>query len=146
MPAIQVFDFGCPKVITGIARETISGGQFVYSSGATGVVDSTYANFVSSDIKLAVASDGVSCNGIALNTATSGNKVSFAVDGVFIQACSGSVFGGYKVTAGTNFAIQNVGSQAVPASAEDASMAGKSLGRALTAGASGGYAVFQLIL
>jgi len=142
----QILDFGCPKVITGKARETISGGQFVFSSGVTGVVTSDTATFVSSDIMLALAADGVAFNGIALNTATSGGNVAFAVDGVFIVPCNGSVFGGYKVTAGAAHGIQNVGSTVVPASAEDASMAGKSIGRALTQGASGGYAVAILSL
>ncbi|MHA1690096.1 MAG: hypothetical protein ACTSU7_00530 [Candidatus Heimdallarchaeaceae archaeon] len=141
----QITDYGNPANLTGVARETISGGQIVGVSGATGKVSSGLSSFSSSDIEFCVCDDSENAVGIALNTVTSGNVLAVATNGVFILPCAGSVFAGriVKAVASTD-AVANLGSQAVPANAEDASIAGNIFGRALTAGASGGFAVVQI--
>jgi len=139
---VQVSDFGNPKVVTGGAREVISGGQFVSASGATGVVSSGASSFLETDITFYVSDDAESFVGIALQNTASGAKVAIAMDGAMIVPCTGSVFAGRIVkSVASEDAVANLGSQIVPADAEDASIAGNIAGRALTAGASGGFAV-----
>ena len=142
---VQANDFGNPKVLTGTAREIISGGQFVGVSGATGVVSSGLSSYVNSDVAFYVATTAENVVGMAMNTVASGAALGVLVDGVVLAKCGGSVFAGYlleKIAA--DDAVQNLGSQAIPASAEDASIAGKSIGRAYTAGASGGFALVRI--
>ena len=141
---VQVSDFGNPRSFTGVARETISGGQFVGASGATARVSSGADSLVSTDIGLIVAQGGSNFVGVALDTVTSGNLLSVAVDGIFITDVDGSVFAGYLVKHAGGDAIQNLGSQAVPADAEGPGIAGNICGRALTEGASGGFAVVYM--
>lgn len=139
---VQVSDFGNPKVVTGVAREVISGGQFVGASGATGVVSSGTSSFLESDITFYVCDDSENFVGIALETVASGIRVGIAMDGALIVPCTGSVFAGRIVKAvASEDAVANLGSQVVPADAQDASIAGNIAGRSLTAGASGGFAV-----
>lgn len=130
--AVQLNDFGQPRVLTGFAREAVSGGQYVTGSTATDVVSSGASSFLSEDLKFSVAGSGTAVNGLALKTVASGAAFPLAVEGVFIMPCNGAV------TAGANVAAE--GSNAVATSAT----AGQSIGRALTAGASGGFAVVHL--
>lgn len=127
--AVQLLDFGNPKVITGVARETISGGQLVFTSGATGVVSSGADSFATSDIKFATGASGTAFTGVALNTATSGNLVAVAVEGVFLLDCITAVANGEMISAG--------GGDSVAATAA----AGQNIGRVLGAGASGGFCI-----
>ena len=138
---VQLSDFGNPRTITGYAREVISGGQLVGVSGTTGVVSSGADSFVSSDIAFIVGQGGSNFTGIAMNTVVSGAAVSVAVDGMHILRCVGSVFAGMKVYHNGADAVLNLGSTAVPADGQSAAMAGLSIGRALTEGASGGFCV-----
>ena len=81
----------------------------------------------------------------ALVATASGAIVSVATDGVVLASCAGSVFAGRLVKAvASSDAIENLGSQVIPASAEDSSIAGNIAGRAYTAGASGGFAVVHI--
>jgi len=142
---VQSNDFGNPKVLTGTAREVISGGQFVGVSGATGVVSSGLSSYASSDIAFYVADAAENVVGVALNTVASGADLGVAVDGVILAKCGGSVFAGYLLEKlAADDAVQNLGSQVIPASAEDSSIAGKTIGRAYTAGASGGFALVRI--
>lgn len=144
--AVQLYDYGNPRVISVSARETISGGQFVGASGTTAVVSSGTSSFAVTDIQGVVAQGGSNFIGVALSTVTSGLVLPVAIDGAFIVRCDGSVFAGQVVKHAGNDAVQNLGSQVIPASAEDSSMAGNACGRALTAGASGGFCVAHLRL
>jgi hypothetical protein len=142
---VQVSDFGNPWVIQGIARETISGGQFVGVSGATGVVGSQLASYTIGDVEFVVLNDPENAVGVALETVTSGNALGVANNGQFLVRCAGSVFAGRLVKAESGLdAVTNLGSQVVPANAEDASIAGNIFGRAHTAGASGGFALVHI--
>jgi len=142
---VQSNDFGNPKVLTGVAREAITGGQFLGVSGATGVVSSGLSSYTNSDVAFYVADTAANVVGVALNSASSGANVSAAVDGVILAKCGGSVFAGYLLEKlAADDAVQNLGSQVVPANAQDASIAGKAIGRAYTAGASGGFALVRI--
>lgn len=131
--AVQVYDFGNPKVITGYAREVISGGQFVCGSTAAGVVTSGLASFAQSDLAFFVAASGNVVNGIALNTAASGALVSVALDGVFIVTSAGTVLPGAGIACN--------GGDAVLTNAQ----ANGQIGRALTAAGSEGFTVANLV-
>lgn len=144
--AVQVHDFGQPKVISGKAREVISGGQLVFTSGTTGVVSSGLDTFAIGDIQFAAQASGAQFTGIALETVASGATVPVAVEGVFIMDCIGSVYAGEPIWTTGDDSIENLGSLALPASAEDGGMAERKIGRAITAGASGGYAVAYISL
>ena len=142
---VQSSDFGNPKVIQGEAMEIISGGQFVGVSGATGVVTSGLASYVNADVKFIICDDSENFVGLALEDVASGAPLGVTNDGLYLVACTGSVFAGRLVKAvASEDAVANLGSQVVPANAEDASIAGNNGGRALTAGASGGFALVHI--
>jgi len=130
--AVQVNDFGNPKVISAYAREVISGGQFVTGSTAAGVVSSGTSSFDTSDVKVYVNGSGAAFTGIALNNAASGALVTVAVEGVFLLEARGTVLGGNLLgTAG--------GDSVTLAAAFD-----HIAGRAITGATSGLYLVAHL--
>ncbi len=142
---VQIYDFGNPRVITGKAIETISGGQFVGCSGATGIVGSQTSSFVNTDVEFVVCDDAENFVGVAIGTATSGNKLAVAIDAAILSAVAGSILAGRLIEAVSGAdAVTTLGSQAVPTSEIDASIAGKIGGRAFTAGASGGFALIHI--
>ena len=143
--AQQVHDFGVPFIITGRAREIISGGHLVMASGAESVVSSGLVSFAGgSDLQFSAAASGAKFNGVALNNVASGGLLQVAKAGVFILPCDGSVLAGEPVECLGREAVQTIGSLAIPAAAFDAGMASRRIGRALTAGASGGFAVIDI--
>lgn len=97
--AVQVNDFGNPVVITAIAREIISGGQFVFASGASNVVSSGASSLLANEIVVATGASGASFTGIALATAGSNTYVPVAMRGIFIVPSRTAVSGGLKVAA-----------------------------------------------
>jgi hypothetical protein len=99
-------DGGTPRIITGYAKEVISGGQLLGASGAAGVVSSGLSSFASSDIELfhiVDVTDGASSPnfvGVALQTVASGAPLSFATRGSFLLQVSGAnVLAGHKIAA-----------------------------------------------
>lgn len=130
--AVPIFDAGVPKTITGYASNIISGGVFVFASGASGVVSSGADTFVSSDLLFSSPASGGQFTGVAMNTAASGGLVTVAIDGVFIVPCNGTIVAGALVTCDGNNAILPLGSETLAGYSF-----GKAIGRALTAGASG---------
>jgi len=141
---VQVGDFGNSRVLNGTAREIISGGQVVGVSGTTGVVTSGASSYATDDVKFYINDDAEVAVGNALTDAASGASVGVLVDGLVLMSCTGSVFAGRKVQAADGTGVQNLGSQVIPADAEDASIAGNIFGRAYTAGASGGFALIHI--
>ena len=130
--AVQVGDFGNPSVLSGKAKEVISGGQFVFASGATGVVGSGADTFATGDVQFATGASGANFTGIALSTQASGALVPVAVDGLHIVSAAGTIIGGQNVVcAGADSVLAGV-------------TAGQVIGRAVTAGASGGFCVVQI--
>ena len=140
---VQASDFGNPRVLTGEAMEAISAGQVVGVSGATGIVSSGLSSYANSDVKFYIADGPENVGGIALQDAASGAALGVAIDTLALMSCTGSVFAGYLVKAPDGTGVENLGSSAVPANAQDASMAGDACGRAYTAGASGGFALIH---
>lgn len=142
--AVQLFDWENPHIITAYARETISGGELLFCSGDEDVVSSGTSSFASSDVQVANQASGATFNGIALANATSGATVPMATRGVFILRCDGSVFAGQPVGCAGNEAVATTGSLVIPAAAYDASMGARKIGRALSQGASGNFAVIDI--
>ena len=141
---VQVNDFGNPKIIQGTAREAITAGQIVGVSGATGVVSSGTSSYDVGDVTFYKCDDSENAVGVAIAAASSGAEVGALIDGAALISCTGSVFAGRLVKAGDATGVENLGSQAIPANAEDASIAGNIFGRAYTAGASGGFALIHV--
>ncbi len=141
---VQVNDFGNPRTINGAAIEIISGGQIVGVSGATAKVGSGTSSYVTSDVEFYICNDSENAVGVAMEDVASGGVFSVSVDGHHLLSCAGSVFAGRLVKAVDGTGVENLGSQVVPANAEDASIAGNIGGRAFTAGASGGFAVVHI--
>ena len=130
---VPVLDGGVPRTITGKAREAISGGQFVFASGAENVVDISGAiSYAASDILYAVSASGLQFNGIALANAGSNETLTVATRGCFIVGAEGTTTAGYPVV--------SVGADGV----QDAGAATPNFGRAVTAAGSEGYCIVQL--
>jgi len=131
--AIVVADGACPRIITGMARETISGGVFVYASGASGVVSSGADSLATGDILFCKDASGLLFNGVALATAGSNTPIAIATRGTFIVVANGNVVAGMPVKCDGNNAV-------LQAAATDAMR----IGKAVTEGASGGYIVVDI--
>lgn len=138
--AVQAHDFGNPSVIDGKAKQIISGGQLVGASGANAVVNSGLSSYVTNDVEFIVNDDPENFVGVCLQTTQSGQVCSVAMDGAFLSRAAGSVLAGRLVkTVASQDAFETLGSTVIPANANDAASAGNVAGRALTAGASGGF-------
>lgn len=128
---VPIMDGGNPRIISGKAREAISGGQLVFSSGGT--VSSGANSFdPSTDILFATGASGISFTGIALHNAGSNSTVSVAQAGAYIVTCAGTSVAGATVVAN--------GADAVVTG----TAAGTVIGRALTAAGSEGYILVEL--
>ncbi|RLG00034.1 MAG: hypothetical protein DRN49_03505 [Thaumarchaeota archaeon] len=137
---VPIFDGGNPRIIGGKVRnEIISGGVFVFASGATGVVSSGANSFTSSDLLFSRDASGGQFNGICVQTTTVSGNIAVATRGSFLLVCNGSVIPGTRVECDGNNAVRSVGTYV--GSAFDGQRA---IGRALTAGASGGYALIDI--
>ena len=130
--AVQINDFGNPRTITLRAAGVVSGGQLVFPSGAAGVVSSGASSLAAGDLNAVASASGLDFIGIALNNAADGEDVAVAVDGAFIVRAEGAITGGKTVI--------TTGSDAVAVG----TVAGKIVGRALCAAASGGYTVVRI--
>lgn len=136
---VQVFDGGAPRILTGYAREIISGGCFVFGSTAANVVSSGTNSFVADDIKFCTNASGNAVNGMAISTAASGAVVGVCTRGVVICLADGTVTaGGPVIVTGVNAVRDMVtGSQAAIIAP---------IGRALTTAGSEGYCLVHLNL
>ena len=139
----NITDGGTPRIITGYAKEIISGGQIVGASGAAGVVSSGAASFAASDIELyhlVDITDGAGAGtfvGVALHDAASGAPLSFATRGAFLLQTSGAVVGaGHKV--------QAMGESLIGELAISESGAYGSIGRAWTCGSESDFVVVDI--
>jgi hypothetical protein len=131
--AVQLFDSAAPFVVTGYAREIISGGVFAFVSGAatTDVCSSGANSFISTDIQWVKDGSGLDFNGIALYTAGSNSPLAVATKGVFIVKAGGDIVGGRTITSNMN-------------AVTTATTAGHVIGRSLSFAASGGYVIVQI--
>ena len=129
----KLFDLQyAPSTFTAYAKETISGGEFVFCSGATAKVTSGIDSYTTSDIEVATGASGTNVIGMALHNATSGNPVTIMTRGVVIASCGANIDASQPATIDGSHAVQ-------PATAY-----GEVVGRTLTAGASGGYLILGL--
>lgn len=129
---VPVFDRGAPFLVTGYAREVISGGQFVYFSGAADSVSSGLNSFATSDIKFCTGASGTLFNGVAVANVASGALVTVALEGVIVSRAAGAIVGGETLLAN--------GADAVIAG----TTAGTVVGRALGGASSGGYVMWKI--
>lgn len=140
-----VFDGDNPRTFTGIARETISGGQLVVVSGAgNNVIGSSISQYATSDIQVAKIVSPEAVNGIALNTVTSGQVITVATRGAYILGAAGSVLAGRLVEAVDSDNIQTLSSGAVPSALHAKVPGAKIIGRAITEAGSEGFALIDL--
>lgn len=131
----QVYlDGGTPRIITGYARETLSGGVFAYASGAAGGILSTVDSVATSDILFVKDASGGLFNGIVLQTAASGTPVSILTRGVSVLQASTAIIAGYKVKCDGSNAVEQ-------AAATEGELC---IGRALTQAASGGFCLVDI--
>ena len=145
--AVVAFDGEVPRTFTAYAREAVSGGELVACSGATAVVGSDINSFAVTDLQVAKSASAYSVNGIALTTVGSNNATAVATRGDYLLKCGGSVFAGELVeTIGDEVAVQTITSGAVPNGLYGNVLGAKAIGRAKTAGASGGFALVSLNL
>ncbi len=126
-----IYDSEVPRTFTARAREVISGGQFVVISGAAGVVGSTAAGFITGSVVATLLVDTNHANGIALQNVGSNGLVTIATRGTYITNSADAISGGVAVYP-VNGAVQGV--KSVPISI---SYSGTTVGRAVTAAASG---------
>jgi len=130
-----VFDGENPRTFTGVATGSILAGMLVVSNPAktAQAVGSTVSTFLPTDIEILPIADGNRCNGLALNTISSGtnNLVTVATRGTYILRAGGAISGGQGIVPGSEV-IQYVNGEA-----PSISWSGTTIGRALTNSASG---------
>lgn len=145
--AVVAFDGETPRTFTAKAYATVSGGEYVTCSGNGGLLGSHISSYAFGDIIVAPTADSERVNGIALNTATSGNEVTVATRGTYLVKAGGSILAGTAVEAIDGELTQSLSSGTVPTGLHEGLMAQKNIGRALTSAASGttpGYAFITL--
>jgi hypothetical protein len=121
------------EIISGRAREALSGGQFVFISGAADVVSSGLNSFnPKTDLLFAAGGSGTVVTGIVQQNVASGGVVSVMTKGSAIVTAYGTVTAGTTVTTNGDHAVIS------------ATTAGAIIGRALTSATSGGYAIILL--
>jgi len=138
-------DGGNPRIVSAIAYETISGGQLVYSSGADGSISSGVNSLASTDIGVATGASGAKFNGVAIQTATSGNYVGIATRGLVIMRAGGTIVNGQPVAANGSDDVLPLASTSgadVPTMVTAAVSA--KCGRAWSNTTSGNYALIEL--
>lgn len=140
---VPIFDFGQPEIISGRAREAISGGEFVTTSGANNLVSSGANSFnPTTDLLFITDASGNQVVGVALANAGSNENISVAVGGAVISTADGTVSaGGPVVSRGLNSISnpQRLGSQSAVSAGSGVELY---IGRALTPAASGGHALW----
>ncbi len=138
-----ITDGGTPRIVTGYAREALSGGYLVGASGPAGVVSSGVDSFAATDIgifHIVDVTDGATADnfvGVCLQNVESGEPVAFATRGSFILQCSGAdLLAGQKVGA---MGEDNVGELDITQSG-----AYGTIGRAWTTGSEDDYVVVDI--
>jgi len=141
---IPVGDTGNPMIISGRARaEAISGGVFVFASGADGVVSSGLSSFVNADLLFARDASGSRFNGICAYSIGSNVPIAVIRNADVLLACNGTVLAGASVGCDGNNAVAQIGSTTEVLN----DGASKMIGRALTGAASGttNYALIHVM-
>lgn len=152
--AVVLFDGECPRTITFKAREDISGACFVVLSGVTiasAGIGPSAGTWSATDFEGAyVQPNGLSSgcsqiNGISLGNVSSGAYGTMATRGAYIVKCGGSVFEGTIIEALSCSGVQTLSSGNVAYAVQNnGTPGGKGIGRALTPGIVGSYAIVYL--
>ena len=138
-------DGGNPRTVSAIAIETISGGQFVFFSGAANTVSSGLNSFAQSDLSVGIEASGAKFNGIALQDVTSGNTVGVVTAGLVIVQALGTVINGEPVAVdGADAVIPIAAISGTNVTAMVTQAIKIKIGRCLTSATSGGYAIIDL--
>lgn len=133
------FEDGEPSIIGGYVRNAqISGGVFVFASGAGNVVSSGLNSFVTADLLFAADASGAAFNGVAVNTAAVSGPISVLTRGFVICVANNTVNGGYLVQCDGNNSVANVGSVAANLTTT------RPIGRAITDATSGNYCIVEI--
>ena len=135
----NITDGGTPRIITGYAKEVISGGQLLGASGAAGVVSSGASSFATTDIELFNTTGSENFVGVALHDAASGAPLSFATRGSFLLEVSGAV-----VLAGTLVGCNDDDEVIIAGSTAGAVFGTKIIGRAWTTGSDSDFVVVDI--
>ena len=147
--AVALWDGENPRTFTALAREAISGGNFVYISGAGaagGGVGSQASSFSDGDLKAAKCDTWGRCNGIALTNAGSNEAVTIATRGSYLVKSAGAVSGGMFVTL-TSGADNTHGNDSVsPAGITSTGSWAGIIGRAVSEAGSENYCLVSLNL
>jgi predicted RecA/RadA family phage recombinase len=141
---VPITDGGAPRIVTGYAKEIISGGQFVGASGAAGVVSSGTSSYATTDITFFHTTGSGNFVGLALHDAASGAALSVATRGTFLVPVSGGiVLAGTKVGCNDDSEIIPIGSAAVPVDGQ-VPITLSDIGRVLTTGSDSDYVVVDI--
>ena len=142
MAHLPAQDFGNARVFSAYARENITGGMFVYTTGGTNVVNASgMSSFAATDILVARAASGALCVGMAVETQSSGGLIPVQTAGWVIVPCNADTISGYPVQVDGAEAVSPAGSATLVAG-----YSGRVIGRAMTGAASGGYLIVNLNL
>jgi len=131
--AVPVLDGTVPRIVTAYAMEVISGGQLVFSSGADNIVDSGAGSLAGTEITVSTGASGDQFLGVALKNVASGSMVGVARRGDFIVSANADVICSSKVGCDGADAVFTLGSHTITSE--------RTIGRALTGAASGGWLV-----
>ena len=136
----NITDGGTPRIITGYAKEVISGGQLLGASGAAGVVSSGASSFATTDIELFHTTGSGNFVGIALHNAASGAPVSVATRGSFLASASGTIVLGRTLVGCNN------DDDVIPTGSNELgySSAMNQIGRVWTTGSDGDFVVLDI--
>ena len=126
------YDGAVPRTVTCKAIETISDGQLCVVSGAANAISSGLNSLSADDILVVTGASGGDFNGIAVNTATSGNYVALQTRGMVVLRAGGTVTNGATVAPnGSDDVIETT-------------TAGQGIGKAWSNATSGGFVLVEL--
>ena len=138
--AVPVFDGESPRIVTGKAAATLSGGNFVVFSGAAaGTVGSSLSQFSAADLVVNQMVNPHQVNGLLLQNVASGGYCSVARGGTYIGRAGTAISGGNALVAtATGDCVNAVGIGSTGSIAP--------IGRALSNAGSEAFVLFDLLL
>ena len=139
---VPLVDGENPRIITGYAREVLSGGVFAFGSSVADTVSSGLDSFATSDLQFSSDASGAAFNGVVVNTTASGAEVAIARQVTILALAAGTVTAGHKVGCDGVNGVHNTGSFALDA---QGATIDRTIGRALTTATSGNYAVVDIL-
>lgn len=139
----KISDYGIPKIITALAADVISGGQYVYAVSGTAPVSSGLSSFAYGDFSVNVPASGTNYPvGVCTQNTGSNTPCPIILEGVIISQADGAINTGVFVgPINGAHAVTAVGSQDNPILALN-----RVVGRALTAAGSEQFVVHTLNL